>query len=103
MFFAAGTLAVCFFIWLTRSLSCTIRKYVVGYLNVDLKFAIEKSAALYSFLTYVLKAAACTVLLSSVMHISRHAVISLDIVFLFASLILILFHTIKDSRYPSFR
>lgn len=71
-----------------------------GNLPGDLKWVLEKAASLDAFLVCIVTIIIISgILASSLNHISNHIILSLDILFLFSSLILILFHKIKQIRF----
>lgn len=71
-----------------------------GNVPSDLKWVLYKAASLDAFLVCIVTIIILSsILASSLNHISNHIILSLDILFLFSSLILILFHTIKQPRF----
>lgn len=66
----------------------------------DLKWVLEKAASLDAFIVFVVTILIIShSLASSANQISNHIILSLDILFFLNSLILILFHTIKQMRF----
>jgi hypothetical protein len=66
----------------------------------DLKWILEQAASLDAFLAFVVTIVITSCCMSSLVNnISNHIILSLDIIFFFSSLILILFHTIKQTRF----
>lgn len=66
----------------------------------ELKWVLERAASLEAFLVFVIIILIISDRLSSwVNHISNHIIMSLDIIFFFSSLVLILFHKIKQAGF----
>ena len=66
----------------------------------ELKCALKRAAALEAFLVFVIIVIIISDRLSScVNHISNHIILSLDIIFFFSLLVLILFHKIKQAGF----
>lgn len=66
----------------------------------ELKLLLQRAASLEAFLVFVIIILIISDSLSSrVNHISNHIIMSLDIIFFFSSLVLILFHKIKQAGF----
>src|SRR5690349_19710345 len=70
-------------------------------LSSDLRLVLEKTPALDNFIFVIAQVVSLAVLLSNLVHISNHIVISLDILYLASLLLLVLFQILKDSLIAS--
>lgn len=71
-----------------------------SFLSAELRFILESTPALNCFYTFVICSAAVVTAVSCLGRVSKHAVITLDIIFLFSAILLILFHSFIKYEYP---
>lgn len=95
---AAGFTA---FLWVTKLIATLFLKCCVSYLDDDLVKLLENSAALNNFVIFAAFSLACVSLLCSFLHISKHVIISMDIICILTSLILTRLHRLNDSSCPA--
>src|SRR5690242_17151634 len=86
-----------FIIYLTYLLSKTLRIAGLGVL-LDLCCLPVRAPALDTFLMFVMQAVSiASMVICTLCHVSNHIVISLDIIYFLSILILVLYHTLKES------
>lgn len=71
----------------------------IGLNFSEFKFFLEKSAAFDNFIVTAIQISAGSILTCSLLQVSNHSVISLDIIFFLSILMLILYHTLRQSKY----
>lgn len=80
-------------------IAATLKKGLITGMPSELKWIVEITPALYSYVFFIALSYVCLlIVVSSLRHVSNHIIISLDIIYLFSIMIPILFHSIKDSR-----
>lgn len=87
-------------VYLTYLLSRTLKGGSAGMLQ-DFCWLFDNTPALNSFLMFVLQIViASNTIACSLKSISNHIIISLEIIYLFSILMLVLFHTLKEAGKP---
>ncbi len=95
---AAGFAA---FLWVTKLIATLFLKCCSSYLDFDLVKLLENSATLSNFAVFAALSLVCVSLLCSFLHISKYAIISMDIICILTSLILSRLHRLNDSSCPA--
>ena len=73
-------------------------KHSGSYLSDELGWMLDRTPAIDAFLMFIIGIAiAVTTITCALMQVSNHIILSLDILYLLSMLLLILFHTFKES------
>lgn len=76
----------------------TVLKHTGSYLSEELGWMLARTPAVDAFLMFIIGIAiAVASTISILMQVSNHIILSLDILYLMSLLLLILFHTFKES------